>query len=182
MARQIPGVLRGTYRLQRRLDMQTKLHKTSWCCERLLCGAEIPSWCRTVNLMIPDQRGSDASAGADVSSRLGQWDGNSWRTDAASFGMDPLTFFPVGDVGLAERQKTLPKAVCATCAVRHHCLEFAVRTIQDDGIWGGLTEDERCLLKRNERLRFANWDEAKWNQSADYVVSVHEAGLPSEST
>jgi hypothetical protein len=45
--------------------------------------------------------------GADVSSRLGQWDGNSWRTDAACFGMDPLTFIHVGDVGLAERQKTL---------------------------------------------------------------------------
>jgi len=37
------------------------------------------------------------------------------------------------------------KAICATCPVREECLEYALETNQDSGIWGGLDEEQRQL-------------------------------------
>ena len=64
--------------------------------------------------------------------------------DALCVGMDPEVFFPLpGDVlGIAAA-----KAVCAACPVRAFCAEYAVRTGSDDGIFGGLTPDERRDLR-----------------------------------
>jgi len=44
------------------------------------------------------------------------------------------------------------KAVCAACRVREECLDFALRTKVAHGVWGGLSERERRLLRR-ERHR-----------------------------
>jgi WhiB family redox-sensing transcriptional regulator len=35
------------------------------------------------------------------------------------------------------------RAICARCAVRPHCLAFALQTRQVQGIGGGLSEEER---------------------------------------
>ena len=43
------------------------------------------------------------------------------------------------------------KAVCAGCPVRKDCLEFALDTSQEYGIWGGYDEDERRPLRRQWR-------------------------------
>ena len=40
------------------------------------------------------------------------------------------------------------KAVCMTCESRQPCLEFALTTNQDSGIWGGTSEEERRKLRR----------------------------------
>ena len=40
------------------------------------------------------------------------------------------------------------KAVCARCTVTEVCLQYALETGQDSGVWGGLSEDERRALKR----------------------------------
>ena len=40
--------------------------------------------------------------------------------------------------------------VCVRCPVRKACLRFALTTRQDDGIWGGLTEGERRILRRRQ--------------------------------
>jgi WhiB family redox-sensing transcriptional regulator len=63
-------------------------------------------------------------------------------------GVDPELFFPVGTSGPALLQITEAKAVCHRCPVSAECLSWALRTGQDAGIWGGLTEDERRALKR----------------------------------
>jgi WhiB family redox-sensing transcriptional regulator len=42
-----------------------------------------------------------------------------------------------------EMRETRAKAICAECAVRTECLEFALRVREPHGIWGGLTESER---------------------------------------
>jgi WhiB family transcriptional regulator, redox-sensing transcriptional regulator len=87
------------------------------------------------------------------SSRLARWNDATWRDDAACAGMDTRIFFPIGETGPAARQVTLAKAACAACPVRDECLEFAIATIQNDGVWGGTTEDERRLIKRSRRAK-----------------------------
>lgn len=65
-----------------------------------------------------------------------------WTQRAACRGIDPNLFHP-------ERgEATAPaKAVCARCPVRHDCLVYALATIQQHGIWGGLSERERRPLR-----------------------------------
>lgn len=60
----------------------------------------------------------------------------------------PGTVFPVGNTGPALDQIERAKAVCASCSVTEMCLQYAMDTNQDYGVWGGLNEDERRTLKR----------------------------------
>ena len=76
-----------------------------------------------------------------------------WRNDAACRDVDPDLFFPIGTTGIAVDQVDAAKRVCASCAVREPCLEFALASNQDAGVWGGLTEDERRTLKRARQRR-----------------------------
>lgn len=66
-----------------------------------------------------------------------------WRTVAACRHADPELFFPPGRDGAATDQIAEAKAVCARCPVRRECLDFAIDHRQRDGIWGGLTDQER---------------------------------------
>ncbi len=71
-----------------------------------------------------------------------------WRREAACRDLDTNVFFP-----LTDDEAGPAKAVCATCPVREQCLEFALATRQDDGVWGGLTETERRRLRRRRQER-----------------------------
>ena len=64
---------------------------------------------------------------------------------------DPELFFPIGTTGPAAAQTDAAKAVCMQCEVRTECLEWAMATGQDAGVWGGLSEDERRALRRARR-------------------------------
>lgn len=66
-----------------------------------------------------------------------------WRDDAACRDDDTSIFFPDREADVARAV-----AICATCPVRDDCLEFALRTRQVDGVWGGLTEPERRRVRR----------------------------------
>jgi WhiB family transcriptional regulator, redox-sensing transcriptional regulator len=66
-----------------------------------------------------------------------------WRLLAACRSIDPDLFFPVSSAGKSLEQVAEARAVCARCLVRSRCLEFALRTRQAHGIWGGLTAQER---------------------------------------
>ena len=68
-----------------------------------------------------------------------------WQDKALCAEVDPEIFFPEkGGSTLA------PKAVCGCCEVRAECLEYALE--HEDagrfGIWGGTSERERRLLRR----------------------------------
>ncbi len=76
-----------------------------------------------------------------------------WRDRAACLHEDPDLFFPVGTTGPAIAQAEAAKAICRRCPVREECLEFAMRTGQAFGIWGGLTEEERRALRRARTRR-----------------------------
>lgn len=67
---------------------------------------------------------------------------------------DPELFFPTGTGSLAIRQTAEAKKVCHRCPIASDCLSYALRTGQDSGIWGGMSEDERrALSRRNARAR-----------------------------
>jgi WhiB family transcriptional regulator, redox-sensing transcriptional regulator len=71
-----------------------------------------------------------------------------WRHRAACRDEDPELFFPIGNTGPALLQIEEAKAVCMRCDVREACLQWALDSGQDAGVWGGLSEDERRALRR----------------------------------
>lgn len=71
-----------------------------------------------------------------------------WRDRAACLHADPELFFPIGNTGPALEQIDAAKSICARCPVTDQCLQYALDTNQDSGVWGGLSEDERRALKR----------------------------------
>jgi WhiB family transcriptional regulator, redox-sensing transcriptional regulator len=68
---------------------------------------------------------------------------------------DPELFFPVGTTGPAADQIDAAKGICMQCEVRGQCLEWAMATGQDAGVWGGLSEEERRALRRTRRREAA---------------------------
>jgi len=81
----------------------------------------------------------------------GEFDERAWRLSAACRDVDPEVFFPVGSTGPAVRKIAEAKAVCRGCPVRLVCLQYALATHQDDGVWGGYDEAERRELRRRWR-------------------------------
>ena len=71
-----------------------------------------------------------------------------WRENSACRDTDPDLFFPVGTTGPAIEQIENAKAVCRVCDVQKNCLDYALTTNQDSGIWGGTSEEERRTLRR----------------------------------
>jgi WhiB family redox-sensing transcriptional regulator len=76
-----------------------------------------------------------------------------WVHDARCKAEDPELFFPVGNAGPAADQVDAAKSVCFSCEVRGECLEWAMHTGQDSGVWGGLSEEERRAHRREMRRR-----------------------------
>jgi WhiB family redox-sensing transcriptional regulator len=66
-----------------------------------------------------------------------------WMQRGVCAGMDYEMFFP-------ERgQSVIPaKTVCAGCPVRAVCLDYAISINERHGIWGGNSEKERRVLRR----------------------------------
>jgi WhiB family redox-sensing transcriptional regulator len=79
-----------------------------------------------------------------------------WRNRSACLDEDPELFFPIGNTGPALLRTRQAKAVCRRCEVVETCLQWAIESGQDAGVWGALSEDERRSLKRrNARARRA---------------------------
>ncbi len=72
-----------------------------------------------------------------------------WRLEAACAGMSPARFHPVTDDG--ERDA---KAVCAGCPSRDACLQHALNAGEPDGVWGGLSAQQRKELDRRRPVRY----------------------------
>ena len=81
-------------------------------------------------------------------SRTYEWDTDDWREGAACRDTDPDLFFPVGTTGPAIEQIEAAKAVCRGCEAQVACLEFALATNQEAGVWGGTSEEERRKLRK----------------------------------
>ncbi|MFF9690521.1 WhiB family transcriptional regulator [Streptomyces sp. NPDC014623] len=79
-----------------------------------------------------------------------------WRTYAACRNEDPDLFFPIGTSGPAVAQAEEAKAVCRACPAMERCLQWALESGQDHGVWGGTDEEERRRIKRRAARRQAN--------------------------
>ncbi len=75
-----------------------------------------------------------------------------WYTKANCMGIDPDLFFPERGASVREA-----KAVCNACAVKEECLEYALRTGERFGIWGGMSERERRKLRRKRPVDSAKY-------------------------
>ena len=80
--------------------------------------------------------------------RTFDWDAEDWREKASCRSVDPDLFFPVGTTGIALVQIEHAKSVCQQCDVKQACLDFAIQTNQESGVWGGTSEEERRKLRR----------------------------------
>jgi WhiB family transcriptional regulator, redox-sensing transcriptional regulator len=74
-----------------------------------------------------------------------------WLPEARCIGTDPEVFFPVGTSEAALAQVAAAKRICQHCGVRPDCLEWSLATFQDAGVWGGLDEEERRVIRRARR-------------------------------
>lgn len=77
-----------------------------------------------------------------------------WREDAACLPYPAILFFGQDDNETpAERRarEDQAKIVCETCVVRVECLQYAIETKEQYGIWGGLTELERKAYVRAQQ-------------------------------
>lgn len=87
-----------------------------------------------------------------------------WVTDAACAGADTRLFYPpmcitrprlaerFGPIGVISYRLTRAAIdICATCPVQADCLAYALRTGEDDGIWGGTTPKQRRRMRHAHR-------------------------------
>src|SRR5881227_3846122 len=80
--------------------------------------------------------------------RTHDWDVDAWRGKSACRDSDPDIFFPIGSTGPALEQIETARRICTACDVNEECLEFALATNQEAGVWGGTTEEERRKLRK----------------------------------
>lgn len=78
-----------------------------------------------------------------------------WRSRSACRDEDPELFFPIGSTGPAAVQIEQARSICMRCEVRADCLEWAIDTGQDAGVWGATSEDERKALRRTRKREAA---------------------------
>lgn len=66
-----------------------------------------------------------------------------WAVYSACRDAEPEIFF-----ASTQADERAALAVCNTCAVADHCLEFALETRERFGVWGGTNEPERRKMLR----------------------------------
>jgi len=77
-----------------------------------------------------------------------------WRNDAHCRTEDPDLFFPTAGEGTpaGRVQYAQARAVCAMCPVRRDCLDYAIELGLDNGMFGGMTPNERRKIQRQQRI------------------------------
>src|ERR1700685_3894286 len=76
-----------------------------------------------------------------------------WRAASACLSADPELFFPIAEGSAADGQTSTALRVCAGCAVRQQCLDFAMATGEAHGTGGGPPPDEGTRPRRRTMRR-----------------------------
>jgi WhiB family redox-sensing transcriptional regulator len=66
-----------------------------------------------------------------------------WMKDARCQEFDPEQWFSPSPI-----ETRLAIELCRSCPVRYRCLDFALKTHSDHGVFGAHTEKERALMRR----------------------------------
>jgi len=69
-----------------------------------------------------------------------------WRSKGACQGLDAEIFYPEN-----EDHAEFALSVCEQCAVRIACLDYALDTREQQGVWGGATARDRRKMLRQRR-------------------------------
>jgi len=69
-----------------------------------------------------------------------------WRSKGACQGLDAEIFYPEN-----EDHAEFALSVCGQCAVRIACLDYALDTREQQGVWGGATARDRRKMLRQRR-------------------------------
>ena len=97
-----------------------------------------------------------------------------WREQAACTDTDPELWFPPTGGSTARA-----RAICGDCEARNDCLEWALRHRVTDGIWGGLSPEQRLrIMKVQRRASTALTDDEEADREAAHAegLSDREAG------
>ena len=76
-----------------------------------------------------------------------------WRAASACLDADLDMFFPVAVGTAANQQVSRALRICEECPVTQQCLDFAMRSGEKDGIWGGTTPEQRVRARRARTRR-----------------------------
>lgn len=72
-----------------------------------------------------------------------------WQLHGSCRDADPDLFFPVGTTGPALAQAEDAKYICRRCPVMQQCQAWALDHRVEEGVWGGLDENQRRSLLRH---------------------------------
>jgi WhiB family redox-sensing transcriptional regulator len=99
-----------------------------------------------------------------------------WRVRGACLDLDPDDFFPVGNERALVRQYENARRACRACSVSTQCLQFALDSHTDFGMWGGYTPRERQRMRGRrdhaEDDRRALFGRGGWAVRADDALST----------
>lgn len=73
-----------------------------------------------------------------------------WMRDGECRNYPSGAFFPSDGVGVDAARR-----ICATCKVQEKCLDYALTSRIDHGVWGGTSERERRRILKRRRAEAA---------------------------
>lgn len=97
--------------------------------------------------MLRDMNGFEA--------RIPTTDEMDWQMNGECRNRGPELFFhPNGERGKARMSReTRAKEICRACDVLIQCRDYALKTGEPNGTWGGMSETEREMYHRAKRRR-----------------------------
>lgn len=98
-----------------------------------------------------------------------------WRDKATCRGNENDAWFPQPGDTTAVRDA---KSGCFGCPVMFQCAQYALRTGQDAGVWGGLSEGQRTTLQKKHRR--TEFDELGTVRTA-VLAALHEELNPTRT-
>lgn len=103
------------------------------------------------------------------------WD---WQEHGACRTADPTLFFhPQNERGSSRmRRDRAAKAVCASCPVRVECADYAVRSREPYGVWGGLSEEDRERIY--VRIALSNYPRTRGEGARMAATEIADAVSP----
>jgi WhiB family redox-sensing transcriptional regulator len=69
-----------------------------------------------------------------------------WMRDGNCRNYPPSTFFPSDGLGVEAARR-----ICEDCPVKAACLEYALASHIEHGVWGGCSERERRRIRKRRR-------------------------------